>query len=262
MNGTVAVAMHCHGGHRGGSYELLYLYARLSHALSAPPEDSIDFYLREAATGLDYKWEDLADNQAVLRFADGTYHLTSNEIIRKMNDLRGSDAWADEVEYEVLAAELSRRQPECREPELVTQQFSGEDRRPVQKDLAGSAPAPSTCLQDSVLSDVIEELRRIKEQVSALSRASNSSARPKNAIRTQYRQERNVLLQELLQQLKNTDLPTLPQVQSSQASPSSSNVQQTYVPERKALRKKKSKSSSHISKNPTPSQPSKQTGSH
>lgn len=94
MNGTVAVAMHCHGGHRGGGYELLYLYARLSHALSAPPEDSIDFYLREAATGLDYKWEDLADNQAVLRFADGTYHLTSNEIIRKMNDLRGSDAWA------------------------------------------------------------------------------------------------------------------------------------------------------------------------
>lgn len=45
MNGTVALAMHCHGGCRGGGYELLYLWARLKMVLDQVPEDSAEFFL-------------------------------------------------------------------------------------------------------------------------------------------------------------------------------------------------------------------------
>lgn len=74
MNGTVALGIHCHGGARGGGYELLYLWNRLKEALDQPVEDSSEFLLREARKGYDY--EQLQASKVIVRFADGNYHRT------------------------------------------------------------------------------------------------------------------------------------------------------------------------------------------
>lgn len=231
MNGTVAVAMHCHGGHRGGGYETLYLYARLNHALKLKPEDSHEFWMKQAEAGATYEYEELAEKEYVMRFTDGTYHLATEEIIEKMENLRGSSRWDEEIEYDELAEELSRRIPECKQPELVSTNFSGEGQRPELKGQQAPTPAPSQSLQDSALSLVVQELRRVKEDLSMLLKEANSTKRPKGSLKKDFQEDRLNTVEELLaklqQQLTTTGQQIRRRRRNSTASAPSSQKQQS-----------------------------------
>lgn len=163
MNGTVALGMHCHGGVRGGGYELLYLWARLKLALDQVPEDSSDFFLREARRGYDY--EDLGSEDVVLRFADGNYHRTKKDVLDRMKVLDVSN-WADEMEYDELQEQLYRN-PESK---IATAGFSGEGQRPVKKVQEKSRPADSQSLPDSQSLGATLQLQRAGQPVLAVSK--------------------------------------------------------------------------------------------
>nr|WNT71157.1 MAG: hypothetical protein [Sotepeofons virus] len=146
MNGTVVVGMHCHGGVRGGGYEMLYIYNRLKLQLDQPPEDSPDFFVRQAKFGYDY--EELYDDNVVLRMKDGNYHRTKKETLERMKQLEHSAQWADEVEYEELREQLQY----IPESMLVANTHPGEGRRPAVRAQAQSRPAELRSLPDSSLS--------------------------------------------------------------------------------------------------------------
>lgn len=229
MNGTVALAMHCHGGHRGGGYEVLYLYSRLNHALKIKPEDSMEFWMKQAHGPTDYEYEDLADDDCVVRFSDGSYHLATSDIIDRMQEIRGSTAWADEVEYDELAEEISRRVPECKDPLMLTPGYQGEDHRPTRKEICLPQSAASSSLQDSALLLVIQELRRVKEEVSSILKDVNSTKRPKGQIRKEFQEVRldqmETSLEKLQAQLTTIVQQTRRRKQNTQASTSNSNGQ-------------------------------------
>lgn len=137
MNGTVALGMHCHGGYRGGGYECLYLYVRLTEALDKPPEDSPDFFMQIARDG-GFDFEDLGGSAVIMRTRDGQYHRTKQEVLQRMRELDRDD-WADEVEYEELEQQLSQY-PECK---AIPAQHLGEDRRPARKVVSAPTLAAS-----------------------------------------------------------------------------------------------------------------------
>lgn len=113
MNGGAVVGMHCHGGTRGGGYEILYLWCRLKAALLTAsdlgnPESSEDVMFGVARED-DWVEEPLANERAVVRSRDGNYHLTTAMIVSKMKALRKSQDWIDEMDADELEEELMQR---------------------------------------------------------------------------------------------------------------------------------------------------------
>ncbi len=101
-SGPTCIGMHCHGGVRGGGYELLYLYKRLQLELDSPPEEATEEYMyRMAKRGYQIDDPIVTRDRAIVRFSDGTYHLTRREMIARMAEL-DLDNWADETEYDEL----------------------------------------------------------------------------------------------------------------------------------------------------------------
>lgn len=131
------MGMHCHGGTRGGGYEILYLWCRLKAALLSAsdlgsPESSEEIMFGVAR---EESWVDepLPDDRAVVRAYDGSYHLTTALIVTKMKALRKSKSWVDEMEADDLERELASREDYI--PESVgvgASTFSGESQRPVE----------------------------------------------------------------------------------------------------------------------------------
>lgn len=130
MNGNVCLGMHCHGGVRGGGYEMLYLWCRLKAQTKEIPEESGDFILNAAR---DQSWthEELNDGKTVLRLDSGHYHLATDEIMVRMRSLKNSKSWADEVEYEDYEKELQSRGYEPEGLLIPRDTFQGEFRRPA-----------------------------------------------------------------------------------------------------------------------------------
>lgn len=139
MNGNVCMGMHCHGGARGGGYEMLYLWVRLKAQLDQKMEESSDFILAQASEQA-YTIEELGGNKAVIRMDSGNYHLASDEIIHRLRRIQSDQEtdWAELAEEDNYRSELDRR---GYEPEALLQPqevFSGESRRPA----ARATPGP------------------------------------------------------------------------------------------------------------------------
>lgn len=163
-DGESVVGIHCHGGLNGGGYEILYAYRRLQLAINMPPEDSDEFFMREARYGFDY--EELGDHAVIVRTNGGCYHRTSDQMLERMQHLSRLPNldWADETELEQLQAEIDRKlHPESRlgnlpEPRLQAG-FSGEGQRPEQPPVAPAAPAiPLPPPASSITVDLPESL--------------------------------------------------------------------------------------------------------
>nr|WKV33919.1 MAG: RNA-dependent RNA polymerase [Riboviria sp.] len=170
--GEVVLGMHCHGGTRGGGYEILYLYVRLKEILDTPVEDSEEFFMRQATYGFDY--EQLGMDSVVVRMTDGGYARTKQSILEQMKRIETTkdSNWADEVEYEELEDALVRF-PESRSIEN-TAGFSGEDQGMKRKVVGPSHPSgtqshrvsSSEEEQMALLRGKVEALTKDKEQLS------------------------------------------------------------------------------------------------
>lgn len=172
--GNVALGMHSHGGALGGGYELLYLWARLKHALDSPPEDSESFMLA-LADDYDYDHEDLGQNRHVIRTRTGHYHLTNTDTLTRMRKRREPQQSDEQLDWATY------------EPEglLVPQEtYPGESRRPVERANPGrslSAPKVSSSTQNT-------EVRPLSERESLMRQLSSiSNARLKDFLSSQVR---------------------------------------------------------------------------
>lgn len=110
-DGQSCLGMHCHGGIYAGGYEILYLYARLKHALKKPDESSEDFMKKLTKGKRRLIIEELDDEYAVVRDENGQYHLTDRQIRERIRELEQASAsdWADETELEQLRREQRDR---------------------------------------------------------------------------------------------------------------------------------------------------------
>lgn len=163
--GEVTLGMHCHGGTRGGGYEILYLYVRLKELCDSPVEDSEEFFMRQAGYGFDY--EQLGTDAVIVRMQDGGYARTRQSILDSMKRIETSREtdWADEVEYDELQDALAQY-PESRAIEMVAG-FSGEGQGTKRKAVEPSRPSASRSLpaSDSSSVQIVPRRERIRASV-------------------------------------------------------------------------------------------------
>lgn len=166
MNGNVCVGMHCHGGVRGGGYEMLYLWVRLKAQINEVPEESADFIL-QASKDQGYKLEELNAGKTVIRLDSGHYHLATDEIVSRMKALKNSASWYDQCLEEEYENELDRRGDY--EPEMAlipSDTYQGEFRRPQERGSRGQqprSPMDSSSKESSRVLPLTDRQRVMKE---------------------------------------------------------------------------------------------------
>lgn len=215
-SGQAVVGMHCHGGAMAGGYEALYLWCRLKAHLKQTPESSAEFFMQNVEK---YDYEELWDDQVVMRTEEGHYHLTTKDIVKQLKQLKGSKNWADQMEMEELKQELSGRDdyvPEC----LATAGFSGESRGPKVAAQRPQVPLVAPQAGSSLVANV--QRQPISQQASVQSQVSISEElliqKVYDAVK-QLDQERWLARQKLLKkQQKGTGSQTQVQKPSTTAS--------------------------------------------
>lgn len=159
MNGNVCLGMHLHGGVVAGGYEGLYIYARLKHHLYMNGVE--DEASKTSPGGSDWapdyhdinEFEELeqkivdgkSERRAIVRLKSGHYHITRGELLDKINRLRDSNAWADQMEAEDAQAQLDNQEyiPEAAIHPGKGVEFSGEGQRPAGRAAPGQEQSRS-----------------------------------------------------------------------------------------------------------------------
>nr|QGA70951.1 hypothetical protein [Berrek virus] len=215
MNGNVCVGMHCNGGAvAGGGYESLYMYVRLNISLKIADEYDMDSaYTPDPGTRFEYEELDSitingkADRIAVVRDSAGRYHQTKAELLEKIERMKDSRDWADQMDACDAEDDLraGRYAPESRRPPrggptyqpevLVGPQgahFSGEGRPPAGRAPSGARPSQPLPASKSLTKDQQRPPTERDQLMKALNSVSSrelktflgSRSMPSTSIRT------------------------------------------------------------------------------